>query len=135
MKNAPKNGMMKLVVQRRGPNGLRNLRPIRGFSGCYLAISSKPFRWSVDNVHLESEDNIVVISTSNGDGFRLSKPWRKKYNGKPYGAKWVALMADTGRKKYFKLEDLAQKVFGERWDEVKQQIEAEASKDILGELF
>ena len=109
MKNAPKNGMMGYVMRSRGENGLARMRPIPGFTGLYLAISPKKSSWHVDGVTLHIDD-VVVISTSNGDYFRTLNPWRKKKNGKPYGARWVALMDDHGNKKYFKLEALAEKV-------------------------
>ena len=59
----------------------------------------------------------------------------KDQSGKPYGAWWVALMDNSGKKKYFTLENLAAAVFGADWKEMKTAIAKEKLKSTLGDMI
>lgn len=135
MKNCPKDDMMRMFIAQRGKNGLDTLRPVKGFRGYYMYLSTKPVKIRLDGIILESPHNVAVIATSNGDCVRLLKPWRAKKNGKPYGAWRVALQDNNGKRKYFKLHALSNLVFADKWIEANQQMEINASQEALGELF
>lgn len=122
------------IYQKRWPE---KTGAIPGFRGYLMVIHPKEWQTSFDAVECRAKcpAGAVVLSAADGNRVIAVKSWRCKKNGKEYGARWVALRGNNGKKKYFKLEELAAELFGERWLEVKRQIEAKASQEALGELF
>lgn len=136
MKQTPMDKIMQSAIAQRGEKGMENLRPITGFSGYYLAISLKPFKWKVSmEMTLQSDHCITVITTSRQRHPHLLKPYRKKHKDTKSHDYWVQLVDDEGRKKNFSLEKLADLVFGERWATLKEDIKDNQIKNILKEQF
>lgn len=115
----------------------RNVKAIPGFRGCYIVISPHEFRTRFD----ARESTTVcpagasVVTTSRHDNLVTLATWRCKKNGKEYGSKWVSMQNNKGKKKYFKIEELAAELFSDKWFEVKMKIKSKASQEALGELF
>lgn len=86
---------------------------VRGFRGYY--ISPKLELISFTNQH----------KPSGFHQYQIIKPYRKKRDGKTYGARWVSLMKDDGTKTNVNFDQLLEKTLG------KQKLE----KIRLGELY
>lgn len=114
-----------------------NVKAIPKFKGCYMVISTKPFRTRFD----AKESTTVcpagasIVTTSRHDNLITLKTWRCKKKGKEYGAEWVSMQNNQGKKKYFKLNKLAKELFGTEWTKVKNKIEANASQTTLEDLY
>jgi len=136
MKNCPKDDLVQLMFSWQDGALRKFLKPVPGHKGNYIFMGSpKGIAWTVDGVTLRTSDPVAVLTTSHGDRLRLLKSWRCKRKGKEYGARWVALRDNNGKKNYFQLEELAEKAFGQDWEKLKQQIQTNASYEVLGELF
>ena len=125
------------VMEKHARKFPRNVKRIPGFRGCYMVIATTDFRTRFDA--LESATicpaGASIVTTSRHDNLTTLKTWRCKKGGKEYGATWVSMRDNHGKKKYFQIEKLALEVFGPRWVEVKNQIKSKASQTALGELF
>lgn len=112
-------------------------RAIPGFHGYLVVIHPSPWKTSFDapGCSASCPAGAVVLSAADGNRVLAIRPWRYKKQGKEYGAKWVALRDNNGNKKHFKLEKLALELFGDKWLELKKEIEALASQNVLEELF
>lgn len=135
MKERPKKLLLEAIVAQRGERGLDSLRPVPGFPGYFMAISTKPFRWQVDGTTLESADPVAVLTTSKVDRIQLLAPWRNKYRGKPYGGAWVALRGPDGKRHQVRVEKLAEETFGPLWQRTKEEIANKAFQSTLQELL
>lgn len=125
--------MMERHVQR----WPENFRKVPGFNGYFIVIHHSPGRTTFDAKSSTAEfpPGASILSTFSHDGVKLVKSWKQKKNGIEYGSMWVSMQNNNGKRKYFKLEELALEIFGERWLQVKSEIQTNASHSSLGELF
>lgn len=120
--------------QRRWP---KRARVIPGFHGYLMAFRSTPWVTAYDSPSccVRCPAGLVVLSAANGNRVTILRPWRYKQDGEEYGAIWVALRGDDGKKKHFRLEVLAKELFGDDWKALKCQFEAKTFQGDLGELY
>lgn len=126
---------MDLIVATMVERGCKTIKPIPGFSGNFIHIHAKPLAWKLDGETLRDDSPITIYTTSNPDKVTMLTPWQCKKDGELYGAKWVGLTSDEGKRKYFRIEKLAQDLFGKDWETVKANHEKENTKAALGGLF
>lgn len=114
-----------------------NVKAIPGFSGCFMVITGKPWRTGHDSVECSCTcpAGASVVTASRIGKLITLTPWRCKKAGKEYGAQWVAMRDDNGKKKHFRLNALALDLFGEDWRKVQNEIQDRASLAALGDLF